>query len=292
MIGTSTLLKRVEDLPTLNTSVAKLAALLQDERARASDFEELIRPDPAMTANLLRMANTPFFGARQKVASVSHALAVMGTKRAFEATAAAAFSNVIPPLIPGYKMDARGFWIHSAAVAILSEGLSRELRLSAPALTFTTGLLHDIGKLAIGTFLFEAWNPVVAAMQLKDTPFTRAERQVFGTDHAEVGGLISDHWGLPEIIGTAIRGHHSPDGAPSPEEQTMVDLIHAADALAHQVGQGVDPSDWSMPMDPLVKDRLGINEPVLEAVTAGCLEPIQQAGGAFHPPAGEDNPRS
>jgi len=281
MTGPGTILKRIEDLPTLPSSVARLAALLQNEKARAAEFEEVIRPDPAMTANLLKMANTPFFGSRQKVASVSHAVAVMGTKRAFEATAAAAFSNVIPIHIPGYGLDARGFWTHCASVAILSEGLSRELGVQAPALTFTAGLLHDIGKLVIGAFLYEAWSPMVAAMRLKDTPFVEAEREVLGTDHTEVGARISDLWGLPETIATAIRWHHTPGDVPSEEDQNLVDLIHAADAMAHLVDQGVDTNDLSRSMDPEVIDRLGIAKPSLDNVAELSLEQIRRASGAF-----------
>lgn len=292
MIGTSTILKRVEDLPTLPSSVAQLAALLQDEQARAADFEEVIRPDPAMTANLLRMANTPFFGSRQNVASVSHALAVMGTKRAFEATAAAAFSNVIPPRIPGYGIDARGFWAHCAAVAILSEALSRDLDLQAPALTFTAGLLHDIGKLVIGAFLFEAWDPVVAAMRLEDTPFISAEREVLGTDHAEVGALVSSHWSLPDAISMAIGKHHSPEGAPTAADQVLVDLIHAADGLAHLVGRGVDSNDWSRSVNRDVIQRLGIRNSGLERVASENLERIKSAGGAFVPTGAEGSTKA
>lgn len=292
MIATRTILKRVEDLPTLPTSVAQLAALLQDDQARAADFEEVIRPDPAMTANLLRMANTPFFGSRQNVASVSHALAVMGTKRAFEATAAAAFSNVIPPRIPGYGMDARGFWAHCAAVAILSEALSRDLDLQAPALTFTAGLLHDIGKLVIGAFLFEAWDPVVGAMRLKDTPFISAEREVLGTDHAEVGALISSHWSLPGAISIAVGKHHSPEDAPTEADQVLVDLIHAADGLAHLVGQGVDSNDWSRSVNREVIQRLGIRNSGLERVASESLDRIRSAGGAFAPSVREGSTRA
>jgi putative nucleotidyltransferase with HDIG domain len=290
MIGPGTILKRIEDLPTLPSSVARLAALLQDENARAAEFEEVIRPDPAMTANLLRMANTPFFGSRQKVASVSHAVAVMGTKRAFEATAAAAFSNVIPVHIPGYRMDARGFWSHCASVAILSEGLSRELDVEAPALTFTAGLLHDIGKLVIGAFLYEAWTPVVAAMRLGDTPFVEAEQAVLGTDHTEVGASISDHWDLPEIIATAIRWHHTPGEVPSEADQNLVDLIHAADALAHLVNQGVASNNLSRSIDPEVVDRLRISHQSLHRVAEESLEQIRRASGAFVSEGDHDHP--
>jgi putative nucleotidyltransferase with HDIG domain len=270
--------------------VARLAALLQNENARAADFEEVIRPDPAMTANLLRMANTPFFGSRQKVASVSHAVAVMGTKRAFEATAAAAFSNVIPVHIPGYRLDARTFWTHCASVAILSEGLSRELHVQAPALTFTAGLLHDIGKLVIGTFLYEAWNPVVSTMRLNDTPFVEAEREALGTDHTEVGAHISDHWGLPVTIATAIRWHHTPNELPDDADRNLVDLIHAADAMAHFVDRGVDTNDLSRSMDPAVIDRLGISHPNLERVASTSLEQIRRAAGAFVSEGDRENP--
>lgn len=287
MIPTEDILAKVETLPTLPTAVSRLSALLQDETTSAKDFEDVIAPDPALTANLLRMANSAYFGMRREVESVGHAVTVMGTKRVFEVAAGAAFSKTIPGTIPGYEVGADVFWQHCIAVAILSERLSVELGLKTPALTFTSGMLHDIGKLAIGSFLMEDSNEILERIRNGEMEFVAAEHAVLGTDHAEVGATIADKWDLPKAIGAAARWHHNPEETPADVDQTLVDLVHAADGLAHSLGYGADVGELSRSMDRKAIERLGIKVQRLEMVACDTLDEIRQVGEAFAPSGGD-----
>ena len=286
MIPPEDILAKVETLPTLPAAVARLAALLQDETTSARDFEEVIAPDPALTANLLRMANSAYFGMRREIESVGHAVTIMGTKRVFETTAGAGFARTIPSTIPGYDVAADVFWQHCIAVAILSERLSLELGVKTPALTFTAGLLHDIGKLAVGSFLMEDSTQVLSRMRFDEMAFVAAEHEVLGTDHAEVGATMAEKWDLPQAIVTAARWHHSPGAAPSDVDQTLVDLVHAADGLAHSLGYGADVGELSRGMDPQATERLGITVQRLEIVACDTLDEIRQVGEVLAPCGG------
>ena len=281
MIPVKTILARVDNLPTLPTAIAKLVALLQDDNASVANFEEAIRPDPALTANLLRIANSAYFGLRREVTSVSHAVAMMGTKRVFEVASSAGFNQVIPKTIPGYEIDAQAFWLHSVAVAILAERLSGELGQQTPDLTFTAGLLHDIGKLVIGSFLTKRSNTILAKVRKKDMAFVGAEHAVLGTDHAEVGGLISERWDLPEAVCVAARCHHKPDEVEPEGYQSMVDLIHTADGLAHSLGYGADVGELSRTIEPNVLKRLDIRVQQLEIVACETLDQVRQVGESY-----------
>jgi putative nucleotidyltransferase with HDIG domain len=286
VIPTEDILAKVDALPTLPTAVSRLSALLQDETTSAKDFEDVIAPDPALTANLLRMANSAYFGMRREVESVGHAVTVMGTKRVFEVAAGASFSKTIPSSIPGYEIDADRFWQHCIAVAILSERLSVELGVKTPALTFTSGMLHDIGKLAIGSFLLDDSTEILEKIRNGEMEFVAAEREVLGSDHAEVGATIADKWDLPESIGAAARWHHAPEEAPSDVDQTLVDLVHAADGLAHSLGYGADVGELSRSMDRKAIERLGIKVQRLEMVACDTLDEIRQVGEVFAPSGG------
>jgi len=280
VIPADSILARVQSLPTLPSAVARLAALVRDERSDAFDMEDAIRPDPALTANMLRIANSARFGCSREVRSIRQAVTLMGTKQLFEAAATAGFLRIIPETLPGYGMEAETFWLHCVAVAVLAEHLALELALDAPDLTFTAGLLHDIGKLVIGSFIAED-APALALRMQNGMSFVAAERDVLGTDHAEVGAQVAGAWNLPPAIGCAAKWHHSPGLASKGTCEVMVDLVHAADALGSSLGYGNDFGGLARRVEPGVVDRLGITPQRLERVASGTFDHIQNLAGVF-----------
>jgi putative nucleotidyltransferase with HDIG domain len=276
VISTEDIFSRVSSLPTLPASVARLAVLLGDERAGIPEFEAVIRPDPALTTNLLRMANSAYFGCRREILTVSQAVSLMGLKRVFEVASSAAFTRVIPPRLPGYEMDAQAFWTHSIAVAALTERLGREVKAPLPALAFTAGLLHDVGKLAIGSFLCGDAARVRARLDGGRMSFVNAEREVLGIDHAEVGFAVAERWGLPPVIGATARWHHEPAGAPDAEATLLASLVHAADCLAHSLGFGADFGELRREVDRGVSERLDLRASRLERVAGETVADIHE----------------
>jgi putative nucleotidyltransferase with HDIG domain len=276
VIGTDEIFAKVLALPTLPTSVARLAALINDPRASASDCEVVIRPDPALTANLLRLANSAYFGQSREVGSVRQAVALMGLKRVFEMAAGAAYARVIPPVLPGYGIAATGFWTHCIAVGTISERLARDLGRNVPGLLFTAGLLHDLGKLTIGSFLVEETEPMRASLAGGRISFAAAERAVLGTDHAEVGLAAAEHWALPPAIGIAARWHHAPLDAPTPEDRVVAGLVHAADCLAHMLGFGADVGEMRREVDRRVVEMFDLRPARLERVAGDSLAEITE----------------
>ncbi len=274
MITMSDVLRDLDSLPTLSYSVARLFALVNDDRATARDFEEVMRPDPAITANLLALANSAYFGLTRQVTSVRQAVSLLGTRRVLELAASAAFSRVLPPRIPGYEIDARAFWKHSIGVAALAERLAHELSLKSPDLTFTAGLLHDMGKLVIGSHLMRMSREVLYEVRKNGASLVQAERAILGTDHVEVGELVAQRWNLPPEIGWTARWHHDPNAAPTDFARRLVDLIHAADALAHTLGIGADAGELARTIEKDVIDRLGIKVQKLERAASETVDQI------------------
>lgn len=275
------ILAQVKSLPTMPQTVIKLAKMLEDNRSSAADFERIIKPDPALTTNLLRLANSPYFGLPRKVESVRHAVTLMGTKRLFEVVASAAFSRTIPRMIPGYEMDASRFWIHSVAVAALSESLAKELDVFPPDYTFTAGLLHDIGKLVIGAYLATQPEDERPDLIFDEGTLVAHEREVFGTDHSELGAILAERWDLPKRIQVSARWHHDPDGREPSEDRMLVDLVHAGNGLAHALGYGGDVGEMSRDVKDTVISRLGITSTRLERVASETLEKIIALGKIF-----------
>ncbi len=247
-------------LPTLPTTVAELAKLLKDERAGSAAFERLVLPDPALTANLLKLANSAYFGLRRKVGSVRQAITLLGTRRVFEIAASAWFCKALPKQIPGYGINAKSFWLHCIAVAALSEQLAKEACTAPPDMVFTAGLLHDVGKLVLGSLLMSRSDDVLAEIDTSQMSFVAAEGKVLGLDHNEVGEALATEWSLPREIGWAARWHHNPADAPEEVDQELVDLVHLADNIAHSMGLGADIGELSRSLDRGSIDRLILGE--------------------------------
>jgi putative nucleotidyltransferase with HDIG domain len=283
VIAPDRILSRLRSLPTLSATAVRLSALARDERSSAADFEKAIRPDPALTANLLRIVNAAYFGLRARVDSVRQAVTLLGLRRTSEVAAAAALGPIIPRRLPGYEIDASSFWQHCIAVAVLSERLSAELRVRRPDLIFTAGLLHDLGKLAIGAFVAEASGEILLRVRQGGISFASAERAALGVDHAEVGAALAEWWKLPPAVADVSRWHHAPAEAPETADRLLVDLVHVADALAHSLGMGADVGEMARKVDAATEARLGIRSRRLEHVAGESLEQIRELERQFAP---------
>ncbi len=285
MIATQCIVDAVRDLPTLPAAAMRLAELARDERSSSADFERAIRPDPALTANLLRIANSAYFGLRARVDSVRNAVTLLGLRRVSEMAAAAAFAQTLPARIPGYGMDAGQFWLHSVAVAVLAERLAVETQLPRPDSTFTAGLLHDVGKLAVAAFVSSSSADLFARVRA-GAVLAEAEREVLGLDHAQVGELVASAWSLPPAVAAVARWHHTPDGLPLLEHRRLVDLVHAADALAHAMGLGADRGELARKVESGASERMGLRARALERVAGESLDAIRDMAALFAPSGG------
>jgi HD-like signal output (HDOD) protein len=280
MLHSEDILKSVKNLPSLPTAVTQLSTLINNPNATVNDFERVIQPDPGLTTNLLRLANSAYFGFPRKITSVRQAVTLIGTKKLFEVAMSGAFTQVIPDRLPGYEIDSHDFWMHSIATAILSERLSIKLNLRVQDFVFTAGLLHDIGKL----ILSQVWHQ--ASKEPTDSAEWAvhgedAEKARFGFDHAEVGGMITKFWHLPEGIELAVRYHHEPSSVNQPAYQAMVDLVHTGTYIADLLGFATQMEAELRPLDAEVMQRLGINTDWFSMLAGETLDVIHDMGHLF-----------
>jgi putative nucleotidyltransferase with HDIG domain len=275
----------IDRLPTLPSSVARLSALARDERSSARDYQEVITHDPALTTNLLRLANSAFFGRPRQVTSVRQAVTFLGTKRVVEVALAAAFSGVLPEALPGYGIQAATFWRHCVAVAVLSERIADDRALSKDCDGFTCGLLHDIGKLVTSAYLARQTGEIMESIWGQRQVFIVAEHQILGADHAEIGAAVAEKWNLPEAVCAVVRWHHSPSrrGERGAEdgEADLVDVVHVADCLAHAFGFGTDIGELSREIDSGAVGRIGAPVRRLEHIVGEAAAEIEDLSAVF-----------
>ncbi len=280
------ILSNLHDLPTLPEVVSKLSKAIRSENTQASDIEKIITPDPAITTNLLRLANSAYFGFLKEITSVKQAVTLMGQKRVYELAVSGAFSNIIPPVIHGFKISSKDFWLHSIAVAVMSETLAEKLKINMPDMIFTAGLLHDVGKLAMGPFLEAEDSRLVE--HIKNNPeasFIESEQAVFGTNHCEVGAVVAQMWNLPASVECAAKWHHDPNNAPMDADQYLIDLIHISDAMAHMVGYGHDVGGLNRCLLSEPLERCNLTPEIIKDTLIETSHEILMMGATFLPPS-------
>jgi len=272
------IISKMKSFPSMSGIAAKVLKLLDDPDSSAGQVEQLLKQDPSLTANLLKLTNSAYFGIPSKVGSVRHAIAMLGWKRLSKLVIAACVSAITDRQIPGYDLPPGVLWQHSVAVSVTAEGLMRELKIAESDEIFTAALLHDLGKLILGGFVEKELDEIekVAA---RGIPFQMAEQEVLGTDHAEIGALMLESWSFPPKLVSAVRWHHDPDSAP--ETSSMTDIVHVANVLCLMIGIGIGVEGLHYEPSVLATKRLGIKPTQLELIASQTLEWAKDLTDAF-----------
>ena len=221
-------------LPAFPATVHKVTALINNPDSSLSELVDVIRLDQAITANILRMCNSAYFGLRRKVDNVNDAIMYLGKQNVVRAVLAAGMSRFFKDT-PGYESEAKDLWEHAVGVALMSQILARKILKHEDPQLFTAALLHDIGKIILGEFVCEKYHEIKNSMSVRSCSFLEAEEEVLGMNHAEIGGVITAAWNFPKDIQQAIAYHHRPDHHPA-TTSPMPWLIHLADQACLLMG--------------------------------------------------------
>lgn len=228
---------RMRSIPSVPPLYAELTNCLQSKDGSLEKASAIIQRDMGMSAKVLQLANCGLFGAPGRIGSASEAVTYLGldTIRALLLTLHA-FSEFRQPERPS-KFCMEALCNHSLMTGILADRIVQSLPVSANADIDmrTIGLLHDTGRLVLAVNLPESFERVCQLAATKGITEWEAEREEFGTTHAEVGAYLFGLWGLPESIVEAVAYHHSPSKCPHPGP-AMLTALHVADVLACEVG--------------------------------------------------------
>lgn len=263
------ILFRLREIPAMPAAAVRAIRVLQDPDADATDIMKALRHDAGLTANVLRLANSAYFGSPRSVGSIREAAVRLGTRRILSVVVASAAAPVVCRPVRGYDLPPEGLWEHSVSVAAGAEALAEVLRMPVPAATFTAGLLHDIGKVVMGNFVAVEAEAISGLARREDLAFDEAERGVLGIDHAEVGAAVLELWDLPEEVLLAVRWHHRPEAAGS--GHGILDLVHAADALSVAEGLGGGRDGLRYRPSAEVAARLGLTTRIEEQAACRVL---------------------
>jgi len=226
------MVESVSNLASFPAVALEVDAALADDQSGAEEIGAIIKKDPSMSANLLRIANSALYNRGSDVLSVSQAVSIIGSRRTrdiiFTQGATDSFKT-----FPNDLLTVTDFWNHSAYCAVAAQLIGQKIRFAQQDILYAAGLLHDIGQLIMFTVCpEESRRALQLSVDQSDGLCPHlAEREIFGFDHGVVGGELARKWALPEQLRVCIEQHHEvpsqPDGP-----VTTVDIIRVASSVS------------------------------------------------------------
>ena len=227
---------RIKSLAPLPKLAQRIMEISHDPNSTPKDLADIIQRDQVLTAKILKIVNSAYYGFPRKIGHIDRAIIVLGFNEVNNITLAACLMQVYPIGGESPYFDREAFWLHSLSTAFIARSLSSQIPALNPREAFVVGLLHDIGMVVLDQQFREIFNHVLALAKEKNQPLYEISREVLNTDHAEIGGIIADSWNLPSNLVNAIQYHHKPMLAR--KDQYEVHLAHIANYMSHKYGVG------------------------------------------------------
>lgn len=268
------ILKSIQTLPPFPVTIQKVMALAGDPDSSLTELAAVIRLDQAITANILRICNSAYFGLRRPVDNVGDAIMHMGKKNVLRAVMAAGLSRYFRTA-KGYDVKGGDLWEHAVAVALMAQICAAKISSPDDPRLFTAGVLHDIGKMVMGEFVHEAWEKIQELTDRQRYSFLEAEEEVLGVNHAVLGGEIALIWKFPDEILKAIAFHHRPDLLA--DGDVVPWIVYLSNQVCHVMGIGVGTDALAYRAVGDVAGRFQLKQRDLEDMMARLHRSMQEA---------------
>ncbi len=274
------ILSLVKHVPPFPKVAQRVSEMLNDPEVSATALAEVIQYDQVITANVLKICNAAYFGLPRKVSSLDEALVIVGNdtlKDIIITSSSARFYK--GGAGEGYKLDQGELWKHSIAVGIMAKELVKYVKGVEPGSAFTAGLLHDIGKRFLSSFVADDFKKIMMKVVQDNCSFVEAEKELVGVSHAELGGMILSQWDFPKEIELAVLQHHDSDAL---EKDPLTAIVTLANALVISMGIGVGADGLAVKMQGSGLKRFGITPMHLELCMANLFTELDRAQELFH----------
>jgi putative nucleotidyltransferase with HDIG domain len=248
------ILRRIDQLPTLPTVIDQIMDLTDRDDTSAAQLLAVIAADQSLTANLLKVANSPVYGVPYRIETAKQAVLLLGFEEIRHLAMSALIFTHLTIKVGGAAFSRERFWRHSFLVADLARAWYAVFpnRALKPAY-FTAGLLHDIGKVVLDYYFPEDFANILDVMRQEQEPPLRAEERFLGVTHAFVGAALLQRWQLPKYIVEAVREHHSPWEVRA--EPQLAAALYYANLLAGLLGQPAYPDEITPSVDQFYDSR-------------------------------------
>ena len=255
----------------------EIETALASPQCNLNSIADAIQKDPDLTARLLRLANSPYYGFANRLSTVAEAVSLLGIQQIQDMIVA---SSVLEQFrgIPDKLVNKDSFWRHSLAVGICARLLAMERRLPKPDKFFVAGLLHDVGRLVLMLQAADWAQKVFSVYQSEKILLRDAEKKVLGYDHQQIAQELLLNWSYPAALVQAVAFHHAPDNSLAKMDAAVV---HVADHLVNAMGIGSSGEQYVPPLDEKAWATLGLGPEILERIVTAVDEQILAVEEAF-----------
>lgn len=271
------LVERVTELQPLPNVARKVMEIADSKSFSANELAAILSSDQALTAKLLRLANSAYYGYSRRIATVRDAVVLLGYREVKSIAMAASIMDLFAARLRGpFNLDL--FWGHSVAVAVVCEALAKETGLAVAEEAFTAGVMHDIGKLVLNQYMPQEYAGVVQMALGQGMPVHQAEQRMLGFTHADVGGRLADRWKFPTTLVAAIGDHHA--AGASADSAAITYIVVKANQLCHEHGIW---AGFEYREPPTEGEPIAETDPMREALVRrlGGMNAVEERAKAF-----------
>ncbi len=256
-------LKDITDLPTLPNVFLKVMRMMRDPGTPLKEIAQVVESDPAISMKILKLVNSSFYGLSQAVESVQQSIVLLGFSTLKNIMISVSIFKAVGADESESGLDRRAFWEHSIGCGSIARFLEKQLKLGNQEEAFISGIIHDIGKVVLDKYFADDMATVIHCCKQDDISFYRAEREILGVTHAEIGAYLAQDWHVPAKYVEVIARHHTFD--PESDRADLVALVHLADALARLYNVGFSGDPTSPKVQSAVLEHLKVNKEILDA---------------------------
>ena len=234
------------NLPPVPHVAARTMDLVAKEDTSVSELQKVISADQALTARILKMANSVFYSFDQKISTLSHAIVVLGFRAVQSMAIAASSRSLFVKKGAQFGLKEKLLWEHSIGCAMGCRQVARMVGFDKEEEAFIAGLLHDIGKAVLNLVIPKKYGKIVEQVYNESRTFSDVEKEVLGFDHAQIGALIAQKWNFSWDMVETIAYHHSPEAETTGGGLSAI--LAVANEACKRMGVGLEKADESVPM--------------------------------------------
>ncbi|MBW1695874.1 MAG: HDOD domain-containing protein [Deltaproteobacteria bacterium] len=279
MPTTHELLKKFKEIKTLPHVAIRLSKLISDDSTPMAKFEETIRMDPTLVLRLLRMVNSPYYGLRQKVDSISRAVVYIGMKNLRNMLVVQALKEIFNSGEKEGVFSRRQLWLHCAAVSICGQMITERIFQQKGEDAFLCGILHDIGLILEDQVEQKLFLQTLETWQAENRPLIECEREIIGTDHCSLGYGLAKDWKFPLEVQETIKRHH--DSRKEVEPSSLLGVIQISEFIVSKLKYseltGMNPT-----LSSSLSDHIRGNVKEYKAMTQDLPEEMAKAEDLYN----------
>jgi HD-like signal output (HDOD) protein len=226
-------------LPPLPSITAELVSALNSDNVNFVSLAKIVSRDPSMAMNVLKIANSAFYGLPRQVTDIEQAIRMLGTTEIGSLCISCGTSQVLKPPKGIETVDLQRFWGHSVATGVIAKVLATKLNLGRWDNLYLAGLLHDVGAIVLDRFKHNLYEEILDLTKQENIPMLEAEERIMGASHDTVGGWLMKKWKFSEVLVEVASFHHHVEKASQPNRM-VVAIVSLADVLARLTQHGFD----------------------------------------------------